>query len=212
MFRIECSFVLLLFFFKHSIVYLRALLNLNSFFMYGLVNKAIKDLVTENHGDEAWEKVCEIAEFHEGDFISMSPYPDKLTFDLVGAVCQVLKADANDVLEAFGEYWILYTADQGYGNLMDLTGGSFVDFLGNLDMLHHRISNMMPELRPPMFNTRNETENSVELEYRSHREGLIPMLYGLIKGLGKRFEMEVQIKQIEEKSESNDAHVFLISW
>ena len=30
--------------------------------MYGLVNKAIKDLVTENHGDEAWEKVCEIAE------------------------------------------------------------------------------------------------------------------------------------------------------
>ena len=32
--------------------------------MYGLVNKAIKDLVTENHGDEAWQKVCDIAEFN----------------------------------------------------------------------------------------------------------------------------------------------------
>ena len=102
--------------------------------MYGLVNKAIKDLVTDNHGDEAWQKVCEIAEFHEGDFISMSPYPDKLTFTLVGAVAQVLKADATDVLEAFGEYWILYTADQGYGNLMDLSGKTFVEFLGNLEL------------------------------------------------------------------------------
>ena len=180
--------------------------------MYGLVNKAIKDLVTENHGEETWLKVCDIANFHEGDFISMSPYPDKLTFDLVGAVCQVLKADSSDILEAFGEYWILYTADQGYGNLMDLSGSSFVEFLGNLDMLHHRISNMMPELRPPMFATRNETENSVELEYRSHREGLVPMLYGLIKGLGKRFEITVHVEQIIEKSEDNDAHVFKITW
>ena len=81
----------------------------------------------------------------------MSPYPDKLTFDLVGAVCQVLKADANDVLEAFGEYWILYTADQGYGNLMDLTGGSFVDFLGNLDMLHHQDNQYDTWSGPPMF-------------------------------------------------------------
>jgi len=180
--------------------------------MYGLVNKAIKDLVTDNHGDEAWQKVCDIADFHEGDFISMSPYPDKLTFDLVGAVCQVLKADSADILEAFGEYWILYTADQGYGNLMNLTGKTFVEFLGNLDMLHSRISNMMPELRPPMFKTRNETDNSVELEYRSHRDGLVPMLYGLIKGLGKRFEIEVKIELIEERSSVEEPHVFKITW
>ncbi|MDC1244211.1 heme NO-binding domain-containing protein [Crocinitomicaceae bacterium] len=180
--------------------------------MYGLVNKAIKDLVTENHGDEAWQKVCEIAEFHEGDFISMSPYPDKLTFTLVGAVSQVLKADATDVLEAFGEYWILYTADQGYGNLMDLSGKTFVEFLGNLDMLHYRIANMMPELRPPMFTTRNEKSNSVELEYRSHREGLVPMLYGLIRGLGKRFDMVVKVEQIETRSSEENPHVFLITW
>ena len=180
--------------------------------MYGLVNKAIKDLVVENHGNEAWEEVCEKADFHEGDFISMSPYPDKLTFDLVGAVCQVLKADSNDILEAFGEYWILYTADQGYGNLMNLTGKSFVEFLGNLDILHSRISNMMPELRPPMFKTRNETDNSVELEYRSHRDGLVPMLYGLIKGLGKRFEIEVKVELIEERSSVEEPHVFKITW
>jgi hypothetical protein len=79
-------------------------------------------------------------------------------------------------------------------------------------MLHYRINNIMPDLAAPQFSIRNEQENSVELEYRSHREGLVPMLYGLIKGLGKRFELEVAVKQIQEKNAENDCHVFLITW
>ena len=63
-----------------------------------------------------------------------------------------------------------------------------------------------------MFTTRNEKTNSVELEYRSHREGLIPMLYGLVRGLGKRFDMKVEIEQIEHKSSEDAPHVFLITW
>jgi hypothetical protein len=70
----------------------------------------------------------------------------------------------------------------------------------------------MPELAPPQFSTRNQKENSVELEYRSHREGLVPMLYGLIKGLGKRFDLQVTVEHIQQKNEQNNCHVFLISW
>jgi len=33
--------------------------------MYSLVNKAIKDLVAENHGDEVSQQYCEIEEFME---------------------------------------------------------------------------------------------------------------------------------------------------
>lgn len=180
--------------------------------MYGLVNKAIKDLVVNNHGEEKWKEICRLSDFHDEEFIGMNPYPDKLTYDLVKNASRVLQADAAAILEAFGEYWILYTADEGYGDLMDLTGSSFVEFLSNLDMLHYRINNIMPELAAPQFSTRNETENSVELEYRSHRDGLVPMLYGLIKGLGKRFDLVVQVEQIQEKNDENDCHVFLIKW
>ena len=119
---------------------------------------------------------------------------------------------SEEILEAFGEYWILYTADEGYGDLMNLTGNTFPEFLGNLDMLHYRINNVMPELRAPQFSIRNESEDNVELEYRSHRDGMIPMLRGLIKGLGKRFDLEVEIAHIEKKSDTNDCHVFRISW
>jgi hypothetical protein len=180
--------------------------------MYGLVNKAIKDLVTTNFGEDKWKEICRLADHVEEDFIGMNPYPDKLTFDLVTHASTVLNMSPGSILEAFGEYWILYTADEGYGDLMNLTGSTFVEFLSNLDMLHYRINNIMPELQAPQFSTRNETENSVELEYRSHREGMIPMLYGLIKGLGNRFEITVSIDHIEHKSTTSDCHVFLIKW
>ena len=180
--------------------------------MYGLVNKAIKDLVSTNFGEEKWREICQLAGHAEEDFIGMNPYPDKLTFDLVQHASSVLNLTSEEILEAFGEYWILYTADEGYGDLMNLTGSTFVEFLSNLDMLHYRINNIMPELRAPQFSTRNEQEDSVELEYFSHREGMIPMLHGLIKGLGKRFDLNVSIEHIEQKSATNDCHVFRINW
>ena len=180
--------------------------------MYGLVNKAIKDLVVSNYGNEKWIEICKLTEFHEEEFVGMNSYPDKLTYDLVKNASLVLKADANIILEAFGEYWILYTADEGYGDLMNMTGNSFTEFLDNLDMLHFRINNIMPDLKAPQFTTRNPQEKSIELEYRSNRNGFIPMLYGLIKGLGKRIDMIVTTEQIQEKNDDNDCHVFRITW
>ncbi len=180
--------------------------------MYGLVNKAIKDLIVNNHGENIWKQICNMSNFQDEEFIGMNSYPDRLTFDLVKNASIVLKEDSSNILEAFGEYWILYTADEGYGELMDLTGSNFVEFLSNLDMLHYRISNIMPHLAPPQFTTKNEMENSVELEYRSTRDGLVPMLFGLIKGLGKRFQLQLSIEQIQEKNENSDCYVFLIKW
>ena len=181
-------------------------------FMYGLVNKAIKDLVVTNHGEDKWKEIAMRSDFHEPDFVGLHSYDDALTYKLVGNASAVLGADANAILELFGEYWITYTADEGYGELMDLCGNTFVEFLGNLDMLHSRMNSMMPKLAPPQFSTQNETDNSIELLYRSHREGLVPMLYGLIRGLGLRFGLNCTVTHLSEKSESQDYHLFLIRW
>ena len=139
-------------------------------------------------------------------------YPDDLTYTLVKNASKVLGADASVVLELFGEYWILYTAEEGYGDMLELAGDSFVDFLNNLDMLHNRVAGIMPGLIPPQFSTRNEKTNSIELEYRSMREGLSPMVVGLIRGLGKRFQLTCKIEHIQQKNDVNDCHVFKIDW
>ena len=51
--------------------------------MYGLVNKAIRDLVVTNHGEDKWKEICRLSDFSDEEFIGMNPYPDKLTYDLV---------------------------------------------------------------------------------------------------------------------------------
>jgi hypothetical protein len=180
--------------------------------MYGLVNKAIKDLIVNNHGEDKWREICRLSGHSEEDFIGMNPYPDQLTYDLVGNASKVLGASPEAILEAFGEYWILYTAEEGYGELMELSGDTFPDFLSNLDMLHYRINNIMPELTAPQFTVRDVNNNNLLLEYRSKRAGLSPMLVGLIKGLGKRFGLTTQITQIQAKDDSHDCSIFKIEW
>jgi hypothetical protein len=180
--------------------------------MYGLVNKAIKDLVVANYGENVWKDICKRAGFFEEDFLGMSPYPDQLTFDLVRHTSEALQVDPSVVLELFGEHWIIYTAEGGYGDIIRMTGETFPEFLSNLDFLHDRIQNVMPELRPPLFTTRNETENSIEIEYRTHRSGLTPMVIGILRGTGKRFGLSVQVEHIQKKSEQSDCDVFRVRW
>jgi len=181
--------------------------------MYGLVNKAIQDLVCERFGEDKWQEIKKLSGFEDDFFIGLQAYPDSLTYSLVKNASKVLGADASIVLETFGEYWILYTANEGYGDMMQLAGETLPDFLNNLDMLHQRVNHIMPNLVAPQFATRNETENTIELEYRSQREGLSPMVIGLLKGLGKRFNKDnYRVSHIETKSDTNDCEVFKIEW
>lgn len=179
--------------------------------MYGMVNKAIQDLVTNNFGEDKWIAIKEKINFDDDFFISMQSYPDQLTYDLVGAASEILNISSNDVLEAFGEYWILYTADEGYGQLLNLSGSGFKEFLGNLNMLHDRITNIMPDLEPPKFTVKELESNTIELIYESNREGLAAMVVGLLKGLGKRFDEECSIEHKCHRSKFGK-DTFIVSW
>jgi hypothetical protein len=180
--------------------------------MYGLVNKAIQEMVIKGHGEAKWNEIKMKAGMTEDRFVSLKSYPDALTYDLVGAASQVLGAGADDILKAFGEHWVLYTAQEGYGEMLDFTGATLVQFLQNLDLLHLRVKNMMPDLQPPRFECQNVTANSAELLYFSNRQGLTPMVVGLLEGLGKRFNTPVTVTLIEAKQDAEGADRFLVGW
>ena len=113
----------------------------------------------------------------------------------------------------FGEYWITYTANEGYGNLMDLSGKTFPDFIANLNHLHDRLGHVMPNLKPPVFSSKLLGEKRIELIYESEREGLYPMLLGLVKGLGKRFNHEVKIDTTSQSKKDGIHEIVLdVSW
>ncbi|HVV87594.1 MAG TPA: heme NO-binding domain-containing protein [Kofleriaceae bacterium] len=177
--------------------------------MYGMVNKAIEDLVTRKHGAEAWTKIMSEAGVY-GPFVCMRQYPDEVTYKLVGAASQVLGASSSDVLEAFGEFWTTYTASEGYGDMLGLMGDNLVEFLGNLDNLHARVGLAFPELRPPSFECEEISGGAFRLRYRSHRAGLAPLVVGLLRGLGKMFKEQLSVELEHTRTGEGDADVFVV--
>lgn len=180
--------------------------------MYGLVNQAIRDMICVNHGPETWTKVRMRAEVSADQFEGMEPYPDDLTHRLVMAASVELDESPHALLRAFGEFWVKYTAAQGYGPLMEMAGSNLPEFLHNLDELHARVGVNFPQLVPPSFDTEEPEEGTMHLLYHSQRQGLEPMVIGLVEGLGDRFATHVEVKQLACRSEGAEHDVFAIRY
>ncbi|MCB9879915.1 MAG: heme NO-binding domain-containing protein [Planctomycetes bacterium] len=176
--------------------------------MYGLVNRAIQGLVVEKFGQDKWRRICERAELQQTNFVAMDAYDDAITYALVGAASAELELDAAAVLEAFGEYWTVYTIDEGYGSLLSMMGDTLEEFLDNLDSMHARVGATMPQLVPPSFEREPRPDGSSVLHYRSDRAGLAPMVLGLLRGLAKRFTVDLEIEHLEP--DGSDHERFLV--
>ena len=172
--------------------------------MYGLVNRAVEGLVKQNFGDAAWQSICARAEVTDSSFVAMEAYDDSITYSLVAAAAEELDMDAAAILEAFGEFWTTYTIDEGYGDLLSMMGDTLDEFLDNLDSMHARIGSTMPMLQPPSFEREPQQDGSSILHYRSEREGLAPMVRGLIRGLANRFGIDVEVEQLSSPRPGHD--------
>ncbi len=180
--------------------------------MYGLVNKAIKDLVCSRFGKQKWQEIKRKAEINVDVFVSMEGYPDDVTHRLVKAASEVLGLSPQEVMQAFGEFWVEYTSSEGYGEMMDMFGDNLPEFLENLDSLHSRVAVSFPKLQPPSFETEELEDDTLTLQYHSTREGLTPMVVGLVKGLGKKFDTEVDIIQTQSRDEGANCDEFLVKY
>jgi hypothetical protein len=179
--------------------------------MYGLINKAVEGLVRSRFGDAVWDRVRSRAGLPDEPFLSMEQYDDKVTFDLVEAASAELGAPPHVVLEQFGLYWIRYTAEAGYGELMQTAGRTLPEFLANLDQMHTRVQLSFPHLKPPSFSVSDQTPTSLTLHYRSERAGLAPLVIGLLKGLGERFGLELSIEA--QRTTGEKPHdIFHVQW
>ena len=180
--------------------------------MYGVVNRAIQELITTEFGNDQWLLVKEKANLDDELFISNRPYPDEVTYELVAAVMEVTGLSCRDVMHAFGEYWILETGRKQYGDLVEANGDNFVDFLRNLPDLHARIQLIFPHLQPPDFDVSDVKPNQLKLHYISKRGGLEDFVVGLIKGTGKLFQIEAQCELICPATEESNERIFQVSW
>jgi hypothetical protein len=180
--------------------------------MHGIVNKAIQGLVTENYGPEVWTKIKAKSQVEADSFISSEPYPDELTFTLATSASEELGVSVDQVLQSFGEYWILKTGMEHYGPLMKSGGSSFKEFLVNLPNFHSRVMLIFPNVTPPEFQVTDVTDNSLVIHYFSTRNGLKHFVYGLLMGIAKMFKKEINITIVKSKDAGDHHDEFLINW
>lgn len=180
--------------------------------MYGIINKAIEELVVANFGKDKWEIIREKSGIEVDFFISSEPYDDDITFKLALAVSEEMKMTLADVLVAFGEWWVMKTTKEKYSGLMESGGTNFKEFIMNLPNFHNRVMLIFPKLSPPEFKITDATDTSVNLHYLSSRIGFQEFVRGLIQGLAKMFDTKVVIELVQSRNDGFSHEIFKITW
>ncbi len=172
--------------------------------MYGLVNRALQQLVCTQHGKQVWDDIRAQAGVVDEVFVRMDSYPDEVTHKLVAAASAVLQMPSDDMLKEFGRYWTRYTMAEGYGALMSDLGPTLHDALSALDDMHARVALLYPKLNPPKFRISDVSPDRISLHYSSSRSGFAPMIIGLVEGLGERYGLRVEVRHAVSKGSDSD--------
>lgn len=180
--------------------------------MYGIVNKSIEDLLKSNFGEEKWEIIKEQSGIDVDYFLSNEPYDDAITYKLAEAASEELNVPVGQILESLGEWWILKSAKEKYGGLMQAGGNNLKEFLTNLPLFHNRLMHMYPKLTPPEFKVSDIEDTSIHIHYFSKREGLQEFVRGLLSGLGKMYEVVASIELLQSRDTGSSHEIFKVSW
>ena len=65
---------------------------------------------------------------------------------------------------------------------------------------------------PPSFKVKNESAKRIELLYFSDRPGLQPMVVGILRGLGRRFDLDVKIRNLGVDVDFPSGILFELTW
>lgn len=194
--------------------------------MYGLVNLAIEEAIIERYGLKFWEFIKQscresIGDTEDGTFISRLFYDDELTYQLINAAEKTLRSDQYGQLsQSFGEKFFELVHDSGYEGILKLLGGSFKDFLDNLDSFHTHLSATYTRMKAPSFRCTYVYENGVKvpdkliLHYCSERVGLEGIVMGMVKAAARvlhKIDIDISIHKLKLLDQGIDHTEFIIS-
>lgn len=148
-------------------------------------------------GAPAWAELERKLGLGAADYITARVYADEQTIGMCSACAEALGQDLSDFFVEFGAYWIGFAVSGPYRGVMQSTGSTLPEFLANLDRMHNTIRMAMPEAQTPLFALRENGGNSLLVEYGSPREGLEPLVLGLLIGLLDHFGEQGSVTRLD---------------
>jgi len=155
--------------------------------MYGMIHRAMRQMVQEELGEEAWLALEQKLDIGPTELLTGMVYDDALTLEIVAEAAARFNLSVDQILEAFGQYWVRFAGQGSLSSIMKFTGQNLASFITNLDRLHLAVGSAMPGARLPTFSTLENAPGHLVVEYRSDRVGMEPFVKGLLQGLMDRF-------------------------
>ncbi len=164
--------------------------------MYGLIHRAMREMVIDTLGDPAWLAIEKEQDIGPGEMIGQSVYDDALTMRLLAAVSARFDKPMDQTMRVFGHYWVRFVSKGAYAAILNFTGNELATLLRNLDRMHQTVRVTMPDAVVPSFSVISESAQELCVEYRSQRSGLEPMVVGLLEGLVGHFGLAGTVEQL----------------
>ena len=170
--------------------------------MYGMVNSAVKKMITEKLGEETWLKICESIGLGNDSFDSFSQYPDEVTGSIVVELSKITDTSVDELLTSFGRYWIEYAQESEYSAILESAGNSPEGLIESLDQMHTRLEMIFEKLKAPSFSITKLENDELYVHYYSDRKlPLEAFVIGLIEGIYTMYGLAAEVAQIDPKGD-----------
>jgi hypothetical protein len=163
--------------------------------MKGTIVNCLEEFVTRKFGAEKWKESLERAGIPGSRIVTLLGDVDEAEFvRMMEGVVEVTSQSMEQTMEGFGEHWSVVYAPRVYAAYFS-TAKSARELLLNLDHIHDVMTKSMKAARPPRFRYGWQGEKHLIMHYESRR-GLVALMPGLIRGVGKYFKEKLSVETI----------------
>ena len=166
--------------------------------MKAVIAICLGELIIEKFGKDKWKDALEGAGLDRNTvFLATEDVDDNACLEVVGSVCKVLNITLEQAADAFGEYWVNTYAPKIYKGYYRFFGKTAKDFILAMDKVHVMATKDIQNALPPRFEYEWTDDKTLIMKYKSHRH-LIAFLIGLIRGIGKYYDENLEVTKIDE--------------
>ncbi|WKY06480.1 hypothetical protein Q1695_006573 [Nippostrongylus brasiliensis] len=175
----------------------------------GWTHICLSHLITRRCGAEVWQQIMRKAGFSQDTEIdAQTYYDDTETMRIFRAAASILGLSVDDMWEMYGEFLITYVCETGWERMLACMANNLQEFLDNLNSMHYFIDQIAfkSEMKGPTFQCEATGEGALRLHYFSQRQGLFPIVKGLVRQVARlMFDMDVKVNMIERSQERRKA-------
>lgn len=177
--------------------------------MKGIIFNLLEEVVTDAHGEAAWDAILEAAGL-DGAYTSLGNYPDADVEALVGAAAAILNVDRGTALRWFGAA-AMPLLQQRYPQLFAGHAGARSLIQSVNSIIHPEVRKLYSGTNCPFFHMSEKDDGALVMTYASSRK-MCALAHGFVEGAGRLWCEEVSVEHAACTDAGHDRCVMELRW